>query len=255
MIPFTHPEDKSWDSKTFCVDAMQQNTFITRPDIHWRWNHRGYKHGRFGSSVGPADSFFDSGLHELAHCIDFMLLGRPGRIHFDGLEFKRPYSKQIYMMGQIFEDGYPSTARASWCEIRAFAIQTFLMKRCFGTYYGYTRAPYGEPDRVREYSFDEILVEHTNELDFAMNDSYIFNRKIKQDRSLTHGQMRMAAQDAYIEAIKKMFRMYDTPFGERRIKFALDRISNRIGELINQNRDVFDEADRFSGPRRVKGVY
>lgn len=224
--PFDYPEHNSWDSKSFCLDAMSQNTFITRPNIYWEWYASSYEKGIFGSRVGPAHSFFDSGLHDLAHCIDFMMQGRPSRLMFGELHFRRPYVKHHYMLGQSWTDVDPKTARVSCCEIRVWAIQLFLMKKSFGTFYVAADKPFNAPDRVKAVTLEEAAHDNASAAQF-LDDYPIFVGG--------YGQNKEGSLKLYTDAILKMYRGFNTPFGERRIKNALDRVNTRLAHLHMMN--------------------
>lgn len=221
-------------AKEFCIAAFDKPDFIHREHIHWRWDSPDYANGRFGNIVGPGRSFFDAGLHELAHCIDFMMLGKKAHLQFDSLFFARPYSKEVYLGGRFFTEVAPTTSRGSWAEIRAWAISLLLMKYSFGAYY-HAHNDNGVRS-IAEVSLDE-LADELADAHYFLDDHDIFAKQ--RIPSCEYAERKAKTHAAYVTAIMQMLRQYDNPFGERRIKNALDQVNNRLGKLIHDNSCLF----------------
>lgn len=210
-------------SSVFDPIAMAQPTFISRPNFKWEWGAEGYRNGVFGSKIGPTNSFFDSGLHELAHMVDFVMQGRMQRILYEGIYFERPYQKFIYIGGMAVNVTEPRTCRGSWTEIRTWAIQMVLMRKAFDAFYYGTQVYNGEPETA-QVSKEEWIEECIGASSF-LDDRHVFQKRYKMDNR----------RDAYADAIEKMYGRMSTPFAERRIKRALDRINTRIGKVVNEH--------------------
>lgn len=195
--------------------------WFSRPNIRFEFNHKGYENGTFGTRVGPTDSLIEAGLHELAHCVDFVLTGKlDTRLHYDALEFQRPYANAICIHGKLYDD-FPQSARGSWSEIRTNAIQALLIQKAFGTGYCYVYA--NDEDHLIECDVETMLRKSARSL-WVLDDASNFSR------TQPNGTV-APISELYFDAMMKHYNQIDTPFGTQRIVRALDRVNTRLGKL------------------------
>lgn len=209
------------------IETLERKLFVeplwfSRPNIRFAFNSKSYENGTFGTRVGPSDSLLEAGLHELAHCIDFELTGKPSRLQYESLEFKRPYAHALYYQGRWYDD-FPTTTRGSWAEIRTNAIQALLMMKAFGTCYRYSYDCM--VDELVECNVEEMLRKSSKAL-WTLDDAINFKSEI-----LGSNPIGTDAADLYLAAMLKHYNQIDTPFGTQRIARALDRVNIRLGKL------------------------
>lgn len=196
--------------------------WFSRPNIRFAFNSKAYENGTFGTRVGPSDSLLEAGLHELAHCIDFELTGKPARLQYEALEFKRPYAHALFYQGRWYDD-FPVTTRASWAEIRTNAIQALLMMKAFSTCYRYS---YDRMvDDLIPCDVEEMLRKSSKPL-WTLDDAINFKSEV-----LGSNPIGTDTADLYLAAMMKYYNQIDTPFGTQRIVRALDRVNIRLGKL------------------------
>jgi hypothetical protein len=209
------------------IETLERELFkgplwFSRPNIRFAFNSKAYENGTFGTRVGPSDSLLEGGLHELAHCIDFELTGKPSRLQYEALEFKRPYAHALFAFGRWYDD-FPLTTRASWAEIRTNAIQALLMMKAFGTCYRYS---YDRMvDDLIECDVEEMLRKSSKPL-WTLDDAINFKSEV-----LGSNPIGTDTADLYLAAMLKYYNQIDTPFGTQRIVRALDRVNIRLGKL------------------------
>lgn len=207
------------------IEAVERILFasprwFSRPNIRFLFNSKAYHNGSFGSRVGPSDSLLEAGLHELAHCIDFVLTGRPARLQYEALEFKRPYAHALFVHGR-WHDDFPESSRGSWSEIRTNAIQAVLMMQAFGTCYRYSYDLM--VDEIKPCSVEDMLRKTAKSL-WVLDDAINFkseqpNRYVKP------------VEELYFDAMLKHYNQINTPFGIKRIERALNCVNKRLGAL------------------------
>jgi hypothetical protein len=203
-------------------DLFSTPLWFSRPNIRFAFNAKAYQNGTFGTRVGPSDSLLEAGLHELAHCIDFELTGKPTRLQYEALEFKRPYAHALFAYGR-WHDDFPLTTRGSWAEIRTNAIQALLMMKAFGTCYRYSYD--AMIDDIVECSVEEMLLKSAKSL-WVLDDAINFKTEV-----LGSNPIGAPVEELYLNAMMKYYNQIDTPFGTQRIVRALDRVNLRLGKL------------------------
>ncbi|MFA7287123.1 MAG: hypothetical protein WC052_05675 [Patescibacteria group bacterium] len=203
-------------------DLFREPLWFSRPNIRFAFNAKAYQNGTFGTRVGPTDSLLEAGLHELAHCIDFELTGKPARLQYEALEFKRPYANALFAFGK-WHDDFPLTTRGSWSEIRTNAIQALLMMKAFGTCYRYSYD--AMLDDIVECSVEEMLSKSAKSL-WVLDDAINFKSEM-----LGCNPIGVPVEELYFNAMMKYYNQIDTPFGTQRIVQALNCVNKRLGQL------------------------
>lgn len=117
-------------AKPFDTEFVANQDFMKRSGIYWRWGGSTFDGHTFGTSLGPTHCFMQAGLHDFAHCIDFILNGKANRITPYGLKFETFWEQWIEALGIM--DGDPKTSGMTRCEGRTFALQAYLMNKELG---------------------------------------------------------------------------------------------------------------------------
>lgn len=117
-------------AKTFGIESVKNFSYLSRPGIYWRWKSNVFDGKGFGTTLGTMNCFFAGGLHEYAHCIDFILNGRIDKITESGIKLSTPWEYWNDALGCF--DGTPKTAEMTKAEGRAHALQAYLMVKELG---------------------------------------------------------------------------------------------------------------------------
>ncbi|MDU8350664.1 hypothetical protein RYA05_02030 [Pseudomonas syringae pv. actinidiae] len=117
-------------AKSFGIEAVQNFSYLSRPGIYWRWKSNVFDGKGFGTTLGTMNCFFAGGLHEYAHCIDFILNDRIDKITESGIKLSTPWEYWNDTLGCF--DGAPKTAEMTKTEGRAHALQAYLMVKELG---------------------------------------------------------------------------------------------------------------------------
>lgn len=245
-----------FDSKKFGIEAVANFDFLKRDGICWRWGSRGFDGMVFGSVIGPSNDFFQSGLHELSHAIDFVMTGREANIKPSGLEFALKFSEMRYIGRSLCEVGFPKTPQISLTEIRAFALQMRLMEKELGFIVDTLGS---DESKLREKGLLKGIAENTKDSiyrdtvpiykcsaeEFAHNTAslavypgfaddlqfieFAVGRSgLAAYKGLHYRERDAAKQKIYATEIMKRYEAIDNPFTWKRIDAALNKVASRI---------------------------
>lgn len=235
---------------TLLIDARPR--FIGHANITWRWGFDGFEDGVFSSRVGPDHSIFTSGVHDLAHCVDFVKRGiHNKRMTQWGLHFLRP--KQHFWAGKIYYDD-PKDCGALLCEIRTFATQMILMEQAFGEIYMHMsnwdciRAGY-EHDEHKHYEIAvdaEQFAEDAADLYDTFDDRYEFERRYAKHfaGSEDHQDTLAIGERLMFEKIMFAYHAMNTPTGIKRIRNALIAVDHRCRVVREQVKRTAEQEAR-----------
>lgn len=208
MVRIEHFENILWRDKLWFM----------RPNIHWVRGQKAYTAATFSTQIGPTHSWIEGGLHELAHAVDFAMLGRINRVEFDNLVFVMPWINAVCIGGRFYND-FPQTSRCSWNEIRTNVIQAIMMEQAFGTFYHVAYA--GEEEHLTECNAEERFRKEAR-AGWSFDDAATFHNEEGRHKPI---------EECYFDAYMRTYQQLNTPQGIKRISRALDRVSNRLGKL------------------------
>lgn len=134
--------------KDFGIEVVSNLDYLKRRGILFRWNRKLFDGNVFGTEIGPSHCMLSGGFHDLAHAIDFVMMGRTANIHRYGLEFKRPWANKVYLPAFGYFDDEPKTSQITRSELRTFALQAWLMMQETGKLYDLMDS--GEEDDARK---------------------------------------------------------------------------------------------------------
>lgn len=181
--------------------------------------NRGHSYSKrvFGSKVGPCYSLLDAGIHDLCHCIDYIMQGKITRIGLHGLDF--PIKSAVYYEEFNVTDYEPKTTQITDCECRVFALQAFLYKE-YGTF---LKSEYlgNALDKDRGYNVYESSLEEFERTFLNTCESGYYQWPDVYVIPMEEGGDRNATFLAYCQT---KFREYYNSFSVSDIKTALDRL-------------------------------
>lgn len=253
-------EHKIHEAKALGFKFVEGQSFIKRPGIEWRWGGAPFNGYEFGSSLGGViDCFLQSGLHDLAHCIDFMMRGKPSRITKSGLLFNTYWEKWIECFG-IF-DGCPRTADMTMCEARTFALQAYIMNKELGFivdsldlndememralgllsklkeskpagHVGFRRDTLLKEVSIEEYAADKGQLEH---LKWKDHDQFLSLYGFGYKSGMPYADRRQKWKECFSRLIVEEYQRLDNPFVEARMSKAITAVASKIRKFRRES--------------------
>lgn len=241
-------------AKPLGIQFAENLDFMSRSGIYWKWRGNGFSGHSFGSSLGSIHCFMGSGLHEFAHCIDFIMRGKADRIGRDGLVFRQYWEKWIDALG-IF-DGCPKRPDMTHCEGRVFALQAYLMNKELG--FIVEQLDRDEEDSLRkngklsefpieldlhgnrQWERDHALLKKMSIEEFASKQGELEHIKWKDSDAFlsqygygyksgtSYKERKIRWKECFSQFIIDEYERLDNPFVERRISRAITELGDRL---------------------------
>lgn len=268
--------------KEFGVEVCSNLDYLKRRGIVFQWGRKLFDGNVFGTEIGPSHCLLSGGFHDLAHAIDFVMMGRAANVHRYGMAFNRPWQNKQYIPGIGYIDDEPKTSQITRSELRTFALQAWLIEREAGALYDMMDSC--EEDEARaagylsefpargvgeDFSYfwkkDNSLLHTLTIEEYAADkatllespgfpDEFIFTKEVmgiswrkfwNRDRKEAKLRMKQGFSDMLIDRYEQI---RTNPFLQNRIDKALNQVAARIRKQHKDNDFVFNSAIHYGTP-------